>query len=573
MGANNILAINDFNAENTLVITGGGLAGLSLAIQLKQQQPQLDIIIIERNKHPVAESAHKVGESLVELSSHYFSEVLGLKQHLIEEQLPKLGLRFFFRPQPDQEATQRLNNTIEFGAKKFPACPSYQLDRGIFENYLAQHAQEMGIHFLDGCKVIDIELNKKSCPHKVNYTCLATSETAEIICRWVVDACSRLSPIKRQLQLSKECDHKVSSAWFRIENKLDINTLNDSSQWLHDHTKSNSRWFSTNHFMGEGYWLWFIPLASGSTSIGIVAETEAHPLQTYNTLDKAMIWLEQHEPLAASLINQHINHVQDFCVLKNFSHDCEQVFNKDRWFITGEAGAFLDPFYSPGSDFIAISNTFICNLINIDIDDTQSFPTHCLMLDMFYLNMFKNTLLVYQDQYSVYSHPLVMPIKILWDFSVYWSFTAFLFIQGKFEHTESLFKLRSHFEEIGSMNAHIQPLFKRWAEEEDAVANEQYIDPFDFTFLRQLNQGLKQDFTDDHTMEEQFLSNLHNLKGLYQLLCDNIYRRRPSLEHQLPPASELTSDIKINNNSANEINALFASLAKDIVELPTTEAC
>ena len=48
------------------------------------------------------------------------------------------------------------------------------------------------------------------------------------------------------------------------------------------------------------------------------------------------------------------------CKVKDFSYGCEQVFSgDDRWCLTGEAGAFLDPFYSPGSDFIAIGNTFI----------------------------------------------------------------------------------------------------------------------------------------------------------------------------------------------------------------------
>ena len=35
----------------------------------------------------------------------------------------------------------------------------------------------------------------------------------------------------------------------------------------------------------------------------------------------------------------------------------------------GEAGLFLDPFYSPGSDFIAIGNTYICDLIRRDQRD------------------------------------------------------------------------------------------------------------------------------------------------------------------------------------------------------------
>jgi hypothetical protein len=43
------------------------------------------------------------------------------------------------------------------------------------------------------------------------------------------------------------------------------------------------------------------------------------------------------------------------------------VFSARRWALTGEAGLFLDPFYSPGTDFIAISNTYITELVARDV--------------------------------------------------------------------------------------------------------------------------------------------------------------------------------------------------------------
>ena len=49
-----------------VIVLGGGLAGLSLAIQLKRQDPAIDVAVIERRAHPVREAAHKVGESTVE---------------------------------------------------------------------------------------------------------------------------------------------------------------------------------------------------------------------------------------------------------------------------------------------------------------------------------------------------------------------------------------------------------------------------------------------------------------------------------------------------------------------------
>src|SRR5690606_39095169 len=79
-----------------VVILGGGLAGLTLALQLRQRDPGIDVLVLERNAHPVREAAFKVGESTVEVGAHYFAEVLGLREHLEREQLVKFGLRYFF---------------------------------------------------------------------------------------------------------------------------------------------------------------------------------------------------------------------------------------------------------------------------------------------------------------------------------------------------------------------------------------------------------------------------------------------------------------------------------------------
>ena len=64
--------------RHDVIITGGGLAGLTLALQLKQADAGLDILVLERRVHPVPVATHKVGESTVEIGAHYFSQVLGL---------------------------------------------------------------------------------------------------------------------------------------------------------------------------------------------------------------------------------------------------------------------------------------------------------------------------------------------------------------------------------------------------------------------------------------------------------------------------------------------------------------
>ena len=58
------------NMQADVVILGGGLAGLTLAIQLRQRDPSLAVTVLERRAHPVREAAFKVGESTVEIGAH-----------------------------------------------------------------------------------------------------------------------------------------------------------------------------------------------------------------------------------------------------------------------------------------------------------------------------------------------------------------------------------------------------------------------------------------------------------------------------------------------------------------------
>jgi 2-polyprenyl-6-methoxyphenol hydroxylase-like FAD-dependent oxidoreductase len=147
-----------------VAILGGGLAGLTLALQLRQRDPALDVLVLERNAHPVAEAAFKVGESTVEVGAHYFADVLGLREHLRHEQLVKFGLRYFFN-----DRSAHLDRCTELGVSQLLPTTSWQLDRGRFENFLGEHARSQGIDFRDGAVVRGIALGEAGAMHHVDY--------------------------------------------------------------------------------------------------------------------------------------------------------------------------------------------------------------------------------------------------------------------------------------------------------------------------------------------------------------------------------------------------------------------
>jgi len=79
-----------------VAILGGGLAGLTLGLQLKKARPQTSIFIAEKRKGPAPEAAFKVGESTVEVSAHYFADIVGAREHMERDELEKFGLRWWF---------------------------------------------------------------------------------------------------------------------------------------------------------------------------------------------------------------------------------------------------------------------------------------------------------------------------------------------------------------------------------------------------------------------------------------------------------------------------------------------
>jgi hypothetical protein len=180
-----------------------------------------------------------------------------------------------------------------------------------------------------------------------------------------------------------------------------------------------------------------------------------------DTFDGALDWLARHEPQLAAVVDGRRDDIEDFLKVKDFSYGCKQVFSADRWCLTGEAGAFLDPFYSPGSDFIAMSNTFVTDLIVRDLDG-EDVSERARQHEDLYLRLYRGALHWYEGQYVFWGDPQVMMAKVACNNIIYWGGHALLFFHRKLADPEFMALVDPDMERFWRLNERLEALFRDW---------------------------------------------------------------------------------------------------------------
>ena len=421
------------DAHYDVVVAGGGLAGLSFAIQLGDDRPQTSIVVLERGKYPFPDAAFKVGESTVEIGGQYLRRVVG-EDYLEKAHIRKAGPRFFFPAGDNRDLAAR----VEYGTSTFLPIHSYQVDRGRLENQLWAEARRRGVELVAECKVEEIGLGPDG--HRVSFTRSGADQSSEVRGRWIVDASGRTGLLKKQLGLAAPAAHDPNACWFRIDEVIDISDWSDDTEWK-SKLPAGFRRRATNHLMGPGCWVWFIPLSSGSTSVGIVAHPAFHPFNQINTFERALEWLRRHEPLCARMLEEKRAKLQDFNVVRHYAYGCQRVFSAERWALTGEAGVFIDPFLSPGTDFIGLSNSLLTTMIASDLRG-ENINQYLEWANSFYLGLYQLLLQWFSALYPLMGNHQVMVLWVGWYFLLYMSLPVTLFWYRRFWNMEFMISIQ-----------------------------------------------------------------------------------------------------------------------------------
>ena len=343
----------DLSETYDVVILGGALSGGATANILLRRNPGIRILIIERNE----KLTRRVGEATVEVSAFFMGRVLGLTQYLNENHIAKQGLRFWFR----NDKVENLSQASELGARYQVRLPSYQLDRATFDEEVLRRAGVAGARIVRPATIKNVQLVEGG-EQIIDFKYGNAVHTVKA--RWVVDASGVASLLARKNGWWRRNDeHPTAAAWSRWKGLKDWDGLDLAAKYPEwSKVVHGIRGTATNHIIGDGWWSWWIPLKGGDTSVGIVFDQRIVDWPEGGKIGERLKNFLMEHPVAREILADATYDEEDVHWRRNLAY-YSTTFAGDGFVLVGDAAAFMDPFYSPGMDWISFSTTSAAHLI------------------------------------------------------------------------------------------------------------------------------------------------------------------------------------------------------------------
>jgi flavin-dependent dehydrogenase len=336
-----------------VVIIGGALAGAASAILLLRQRPELRVLILEKS----TAFSRRVGEATVEISAYFLGRILGLTQYLNEAHLVKQGMRFWFS---NGEAAT-LEECSEIGGGYLARVPAYQVDRSTLDAEVLRRAGELGAEVRRSVSAQKVEL----IPGGLQVVTVRQGEQTETLrARWVIDGSGVAALLARQNGwFRKNLAHPITAVWCRWNGVQDWDGLELAQKFPKWSMACHGiRATATNHFVGPGWWAWCIPLKGGDVSIGVVFDERQVDWPEEGSLGQRLKDFLLKHPAANEIMRQARWHEGDVHWRQHLPYS-STTYAGDGFALVGDAGAFMDPFYSPGMDWLSFTVTQSTDLI------------------------------------------------------------------------------------------------------------------------------------------------------------------------------------------------------------------
>ena len=296
-----------------VAIVGGGPGGSTLGALLRKQGRS--VCIVERDPFP----RFRIGESLLPFSMDTFRDSGVLPKIESGGFMKKHGARFVVDETLEEECFWFRNGLDS----DHPLA--YQVQRAPFDKLLLDHAVEEGVELLQPVTATEFRSD-------ADYAVLSTS-AGEIHAQIVCDASGRWTFMSsKQKQRRMHPSHRKVSVFGHFTNV--VRCEQDPGNVI------IARFGET-----ETGWFWLIPFSDGTTSVGVVADSDYFRdsgLSAKEFFDRAIQDSRSIGPRMADA-----KQCGELRSEADFSYTSERYVG-DRLMKVGDAGAFIDPVFSSG---------------------------------------------------------------------------------------------------------------------------------------------------------------------------------------------------------------------------------
>ena len=328
-----------------VAVIGGGPAGSTASAMLRQLGRS--VVVLEKTPHP----RFHIGESLLPFTLGLMRRTGFLPVLESGDFVPKWGARFV-------TADDKIGHTFYFSdafTSEFPGA--YQVLRSKFDHLLLEHSRSCGAEVRENHTVRDVDFRKDRVRLHVAGP---DGRPYGLDARYLADATGRDAFLATKLDLKLPDSALRKVAIFAHFKGAVRDTGRDAG--------------NTISVVIRGGWIWWIPLAEGITSIGVVVDGDVYKRAKKNPEDYFADVLRRVPALEPRL--RDAERISPVHATSDFSYGTSAL-SGDRWLLLGDAGFFLDPIFSSGVHLAITSGISAAEAIHAAARPSEAFRIVC----------------------------------------------------------------------------------------------------------------------------------------------------------------------------------------------------
>ena len=313
-----------------VAIVGGGPVGSTAATLLKKYEPELRVLVLEKEIFP----RDHIGESMLQPICSILNE-MGVWEEVEAAGFPiKIGASYTWGRDSDRwdinfypiERWRDEPRPAKFEGQRLHTA--FQVDRSRYDKILLDHAQSHGAEVRQGARVDEVLVKDD----RIEGLKLSGGET--VTAQYYIDGSGTMALFRRALGIG-------------IDPNLELRNIAIWDYWRGADWAVEIEGGATRiqvRSLPYG-WIWFIPIGGDRTSIGVVCPAEYYKQAGLSAEELYSKSLEGQPEIWKLLRRARPEGRLTTC--RDWSHLADRIVGEN-WFLGGEAAGFADPILSAG---------------------------------------------------------------------------------------------------------------------------------------------------------------------------------------------------------------------------------